>query len=76
MGKGVEMRTNYVLLTAHSVTYGTDGNLFDLDSDEAILHLLDNSTYHFERLPVELAYKFICSKNIRFTVQTNVGAWK
>lgn len=72
----MEMKTNYGLFTAHSVTYGTGGNLFDSDSDEAILHLLDNSTYHFERLPVDLAYKFTCSKNIRFTVQTNIGAWK
>ena len=70
------MRTNYRLLTVHSVTYGTGGSLFDLDSDEAILHLLDDSTYHFERLPVELAYKFTCSKNIRFAVRKNVGAWK
>ena len=70
------MKSTYKLYTAYSVTYGEAGNLFDSDSDEATLSLQNNSTLRFKCLPLDLAYKLVASKYVRFTVKENVGAWR
>ena len=71
------MKSNCDVLTAFSVTYNGTKEFFDGSDDSAVLSLSDNHSYlTFKSLPVDLAYKLLASKDVRFTQVASGGLWK
>ena len=71
------MKSNYDILTAFSVTYNDAEEFFDGSDDNAVLSLSDNRSYlTFKSLSVDLAYKLLASKYVRFAQRARGGLWE